>query len=477
MTSDDRLFLSEDAVHRIAAVLGGKETSLAAVARAGGFDPGEAFRGLDLRGWPLAGQDIRGFDLSRCDLRKTGVEKALRDATTILAGARCDRAAARALGLVPMAKARRPPRTKPPPGGYDNVRLPTLSDREMLDRDFLIADPNALPSVVDAAPPTDQWLTYEGRYEVGNNVSCAFSHRHRKGYVFRDEQDRRYLIGHRCGQQHFSLGSWSEFTKGRQGLEDRAFYLRLIRDLREAFDSHRDWLAALPGSAPVRAFDAVRTQIRARAPGLEEALRQAQGKAGGRLTAPTRERDFEKEERRREFAEEQRIKDGRPAGVRMPVEPQWRTRDSVIGVLLGGGMFAFDRPIGERLRALADFAARFAASEPDRGWRFDLAKATRRAREHVQDLVAAQREIEAAHAFFRQENLDLVARWATARKVNGAAYESAPGTLVVRRPRQGTPASIRKPAELTLLDATRISMLTTAVLAVAGRLPASRRRG
>jgi hypothetical protein len=476
MISDDRLRLSEDAIRRIVDVLSGEETSLADVARAGGFDPATAFRGLDLKGWPLSGQDVRGFDFSGCDLRKTGVERALRDATTILVGSRLDRSAAKALGLAPATTARRSPRAKPPPGGYDKVRLPTLSDREMLDRDFLIADPTALASVIDDAPPVDEWLTYEGRYEVGADVSCAFSHRHRKGYVFRDEKDRRYLIGHRCGQQHFSLGSWTEFTKGRQGLEDRAFYLRLERDLREAFSVHREWLADLADSAPVRAFDAVRAQIRKRAPGLEEALRRTQDRAGGQLTAPVRERDFQKEERLREAAEEKRIKDGRPAGAAPPIEPQWRMRESVIGVLSGGGMFKFDRSVGDRLRDIAAFAAMFVASDNEHGRRLDLARTTKRAREQVLGLVEAQEQIEASLAFFGQVNLDLVARWATAREIDRATYESAPSALIVRRRGRDRPSTIRMPADLTLLDAMRISALTADVLGVAGRLSGSRQR-
>lgn len=59
-------------------------------ALAGGLDPAQDFRGLDLCGWDLAGQDLSGFDFSDCDLRGTGIEYAIVDTSTRLDGAVLD---------------------------------------------------------------------------------------------------------------------------------------------------------------------------------------------------------------------------------------------------------------------------------------------------------------------------------------------------------------------------------------------------
>ncbi len=87
-------------------------------------------------------------------------------------------------------------------------------------------------------------------------MTCSFGHRHKRGYVFRDEGDQRYLIGHECGAKHLGLGRWKTFAAGREKLEERASYLRLIRDLAQAFESQRDWIASLQKDSSVLATDA-----------------------------------------------------------------------------------------------------------------------------------------------------------------------------------------------------------------------------
>ena len=73
-----------------ASVLKSNKHGLADLARAGGLDPRNAFRGRDLSGWPLAGQDVRGIDFSGSDLRGTGVDRSIYDQTTLFDGVQLD---------------------------------------------------------------------------------------------------------------------------------------------------------------------------------------------------------------------------------------------------------------------------------------------------------------------------------------------------------------------------------------------------
>ncbi len=85
MTGKGRIGPFELDFKAAAAVLSSPDASnFAKLARLGGLDPAKDFQGLDLRGLPLAGVDVRGINFSGSDLRKTGIESALRDRTTIL---------------------------------------------------------------------------------------------------------------------------------------------------------------------------------------------------------------------------------------------------------------------------------------------------------------------------------------------------------------------------------------------------------
>lgn len=477
----DAIELRPEDIEKAASVLKSEATELVELMKVGGLNPAADLRGLVLCGWRLAGQDLRGFDLSGCDLRRTGIEAAVVDESTGLNGAILDPRAQKIFGFVTNVKpGRRSPRAKPPPGGYTKVRLPSLSDAEMLDHIFLIYSPSTLENVVQDAPPVDQWLTYEGRYEVGADVTCAFAHRHRKGYVFGDEIGRRYLIGHNCGAKHFGLGNWKTFTRGRQDLEDRAGYLRLIRDLEQSFASHRNWIASLSDSQSVVAYDQLKQDLRKKLGFLIQGVERIIARGEGRFILHREERDFNAEEREREKQEKaQREFDEKPPldqesivrrGGRRPVlvrVERYRRVPYEIGRLQGHSLFRDDVPLTIRIKQLVSLIDHFLARPPSPQNKKALVEISRNARTLVERLTGYSEEVAQAVAFFAPDHLENLARWADERRLGAARYVASADGLRVT-PDDGTRALlIFRPPLLQSFDSRPISELASAIM---GRL-------
>lgn len=493
MRNLDATGLTPEILARVAAVWDATDDRLAALVQVGVLDPTTDFRHLDLRGWELRGEDVRGFDFTGADLRQTGIEEALWDETTILAGAILDSptslvpsASARARTNAKLRKAQRA-RPAAPEGGYTKVRIPNLSDAELVDRIFVIDDPLALDNITSAAPPTDEWLTYEGRYEVGTSVTCAFAHRHKRGYVFRDEQGRHYLIGHECGAKHLGLGNWQSFTTGREQLEDRASSLRLIRDLADAFRRHRDWIAGLPQDPAIRAFDELRRQLVADLPELVAAATAATARSDGMLAIPVRVRDYAAEERRREREAQARewyagqteaermafhAKGGRVPGVdRTPII----TRGTyALGTLQGRSVFSSTPALSLGMRQLLPLIDRFLEMPRTPTTRKGLVEVTRNAKELVNRLLRAQASIDDATAFFEQGNLERVARWADAHGFEGRRYAIRSGHIEVEKADGGFRQSLARPPALKALDPAPFEALKAAVGRISDRVDKAR---
>ena len=436
---------------RVADVLAAPSTAgIAALVAAGELDPARDFINIDMRGWPLAGEDVRGFDFSGSDLRGTGVEKARRDDTTILDGARLDPHALHLVGLAPI-----PRRPRARPETYDKVRIPDLSDAEMLERTFIIYDPLALENLVDAAPPTDQWLTYEGRYDIDNPVTCAFGHLHKRGYAFRDEENRRYLVGNSCGAKHLGLGSWKVFAKGREMLEDRASHLRSVRDLRELFVRNRDWIAGLSNHPAVVAFDAARSVLWGRHPALVQAVQTSSYAGGGRLSLLVEERDFAAEERIRERNAKHAIKGGISLPTERPEVTKHILRDA--GILRGRIIFNMKVQLRQELAYLIRFVDAFLAG---RGLqtRRDLVETTRNANSLVNRILAVSEAVDDFFGFFDQSNLRLFASWGNQNRFDYCRFTTVSNRVTITSDLGNISTTLVRPP-VERLDSERISDL------------------
>jgi Putative DNA-binding domain len=82
--------LEDEDIKLISEVWNSKEGGILALIKAGQLDPKKDFIRGDFRGWPLEGQDVRGIDFTGSDLRGTGINRAIRDESTILTDAILD---------------------------------------------------------------------------------------------------------------------------------------------------------------------------------------------------------------------------------------------------------------------------------------------------------------------------------------------------------------------------------------------------
>lgn len=488
----DTVGISSEALDRVAAVWEADSSDLATLVKAGGLDPSVDFRHRDLRGWPLGGEDIRGFDFTGSDLRSTGVETAVSDATTIMDGTILD----------PRARERKPARRRAasipasfpeskavaPEGRYTKVRVPSLTDAELIDRTFVISDPLGLENVRAAAPPYDQWLTYEGRYEVGTMVRCSFAHRHKRGYVFRDEEEQRYLIGHECGAKHLGLGNWQSFTAGRERLEERASYLRLIRDLADALRTERNWIAGLPRHPAVQAFDELRTDLRTHYRGLLEAVRPVIARSDGLLTVRLEARDYAAEERRRErelqvrewyagLSESERAEFNRKGGHFPKVDrtPITKRESRALGTLMGKTLFSASSRLDVAMRHVLPLVDAFLTMQRTPRTRQELLLVTRNARELVNRILHVREAILEAITFFDQENLDRFAQWADALQPEGQRFVALPGRIVVDRVKGEHRRFISRHAGLQPMNEEPFDRLRNAMTSVLRQAESSRR--
>lgn len=488
----DAIGIGSETLDRVAAVWEATDADLASLVKAGELDPRTDFRHRDLRGWPLGGQDVCGFDFTGSDLRSTGFETAVTDATTVLVDATLDPSARRrkvARTAVGMPRENRARRAVPPDGSYTKVRIPNFSDAELIDRKFVIGDPLALENVTHGAPPHDQWITYEARYEVGTMVSCSFAHRHKRGYVFRDEQDRRYLIGHECGAKHFGLGHWQSFTAGRERMEERATYLRLIRDLAGILHAHRDWIAGLPKDPAVQAFDALMGELRTVHPGLTAAAKSVISRHEGTLSALVHVRDFAAEERRRE--REQEAKDWydhldayerskfHADGRRLKVDrsPLMKRENVALGPLRGKALFSTLSPLGLSMREVLPLVDAFLTMPRTPTTRHELLGVMRNAKELVTRIVRVRDAVLDAIGFFDQDNLDRVAQWADALRLDGERFEAKPGRIEMERIEGGQRRFLARPTNLLPLTDAPFDLVGSSVNTVSSLAERSRRRG
>lgn len=302
-----------------------------------------------------------------------------------------------------------------------NVVIPEFSDAELVDRQSTIADPLGLPNVMDVSPAEGATLTFVGQYETDRSIRCALGHRHKRGYVFVGEEGQHYLIGHVCGRNDFGMGTWQDFGKGLQRLDDRVSYLRRVRDLDEAFRVSREWFSSLPLHPVTLWLDATQAALAERTR-LFAAIRGLVEKGTPTLFVHGEERDFAAEERERERAAEQ----GRPL---TNVPRIMRKVAKPVGVLQGGTLFTKRRSFARDLTRASALMGAFL----DRGTGDLSTVALQNLTKVGRDILAAAEDLKGAAsgaaAFFAPANLENFAAWANARRFDTTRWVAHGTTL------------------------------------------------
>lgn len=328
----------------------------------------------------------------------------------------------------------------------------SADDLDLLSQRFQIDEPDKLPGLVETLP--DDWasaaIEFEYELDPKKRVRCAHPgrHPHRKGVVLRLSDQRRFLVGWRCGEKFHDL-DLKALRLGWDAKKDRGAFLNiLVRSMPHLSDAMSD-VRAMIESAPCSQFDRLRSELRTFSETGFQKLLTAVQLNGGMLSKIERRRDAAKEQKRDE-EDEARIADilartkGLPPArtalaqakaaaeikaIRENKEPII-TRVSVdIGLLSGASLVQGLSPRAELAQAQTDFRSLFSSfptlsQQPTK----ELRRMTKLIRDTIERAKKARATLIDIQSFYRQENLRRVAA-AIGAELHGRELQTDERTL------------------------------------------------
>lgn len=336
--------------------------------------------------------------------------------------------------------------------------VPSLSDAELLVRQFTIDDPEGLDNLSKLVPHTNQTPVIEYIYNVtppkGESrpyVRCTHCNRpnHWRGYVMRCRDGVRFLVGIDCGTTIYGANFLlieQDFSTQRR----RQAYLQRLENIRFAFPSMLQALKELPRDPVFDQYESCRQDLRVRMPQLWRKLSQLVARNEAALIIKERVRDYAAEERRADRNEEEpeediqnmtvtRRKALRKAGkLRKPnakeVDPIYTYVDRTIGALSGGPLFD-DKAAPRRTLVvcydhLETLYHRLSRQPSDHFSTIELKQLLETLRTHFKDIDEQMLALDDVRKFFDPDNLKSVANWASNARGCDGRYESLGTTLM-----------------------------------------------
>lgn len=173
----------------------------------------------------------------------------------------------------------------------------SLSDEELLGREFTTADPGSIEGLSTDPPSVDQPLLFLMEYHLGADeaqVRCCACERkteHSNGFVV-EAGSHRHLIGSSCGPKHFGL----KFGQGRSELKSAVKRQRQLRRALALKKRREALLNYSPSVATLNAIVAVQDELKGQAPKLYRELKRLVDR-GEPFSTVEKQRDFERERR------------------------------------------------------------------------------------------------------------------------------------------------------------------------------------
>jgi hypothetical protein len=350
------------------------------------------------------------------------------------------------------------------------LRVERLSDEQLLTAILDTNDPAGLADLSDEPPPEDCQLALELTYEAEADARCVFGHMHKQGLVLKDEQGRRYLIGHDCGRSKFGV-EWNLMDNERQRMRDRRDYLVRLRTIGTAIKAESAWLSSLPNHPAVQAFDALRRSLATASHDFYAACRDAIENRGGQYLAPVRVRDHQAEERRREAQEKEKrefaAKSERErqdffkkfGPIRDRTEPIFKQVSRSFGILQGAPLFVRQEKFSvrvadyvQRLDILADGAMQLPATG-------DLKEMSKTASTLIRNLNAALAEIDRATEFFSRSHLETLVSWTKHKEFPGFVFSVEAAALRIENKDEQEMHVVRSPVALKAIERTPLLRL------------------
>lgn len=134
-----------------------------------------------------------------------------------------------------------------------------LSDEELLATSFTTSDPDSLPGLVRALPPNEPppivELAYDFRGTNHAKLRCVHCNRpiHLAGFVLKTSDERRFLVGHNCGEELYGA-EFNSLRRDFEGARNRALLIKRMRSLHEALPAFNQYLAILRRRPSIAAF-------------------------------------------------------------------------------------------------------------------------------------------------------------------------------------------------------------------------------
>ena len=342
--------------------------------------------------------------------------------------------------------------------------MPEPSDTDLLEREFIARDPEALPSVQKTLPEMYRTAEIEFWYDLTppkglqrDYVWCAHDGKktHWRGYVMKTADDVRFLIGKDCGSEIFGY-DFNLVARGFSKLRMRQGYLIQLRSILAAIPAAIEELHQLISNPIHGQYKATKARLRSEMPELYRNLVIAVTRRGASLDVLERVRDYAAELQRadRHSDEDEELERMRRKKERGQItltafkkfrdefraikkgrynDPIYKSISETVGSVPGYDFFLTDAPPEDILRTRLDEVC--GIHEELSGPSEQLT--TRKIRAEIRRLrtcaESVDAQVERLHApiqFFSGAGLVTVANWATKSADCGGTYRSVGQTIV-----------------------------------------------
>jgi hypothetical protein len=147
------------------------------------------------------------------------------------------------------------------------------SDEELLKTTFTTNDPENLPCLIHAVPTRGEIPIIEFAYDFRGSkrslircVHCKHTN-HRAGFVLKLPDDRRFLVGHNCGRNHYGA-DFETLKNDFYRAKERALLLKRMQNLTARLPEFNDYLFKFRTHPSLRAFTQFREKFRKTMPRL-----------------------------------------------------------------------------------------------------------------------------------------------------------------------------------------------------------------
>lgn len=281
-----------------------------------------------------------------------------------------------------------------------------LTDEQLSATRLQIDEPLATPRLSLDKPAADLTPAIVGEYHLSSEhprLWCCHcqGHRHHNGFVITNQTGLAYMIGSKCGPDHYGL-SFSLARREHKAKVQRKGVLERLAAICAAADAVKATIREILHSDGLRLVDAKREELRRTSESAFSAL-TVSVRTGSMLYEIVEVRDFEAERRRDEQL---------PPNESGP--PIYRDERMPIGHVAGAAVLREKDDCRDHLlslRAAIEAVVRLRDADTNKHTLQTLTKAVKVAEQAWDAAQESIIEAEGAPAFFSAENLERLDRW------------------------------------------------------------------